>query len=74
MAKTSFVIGVLTMSFCMLIYELEPLWLLCDLIGIVLASIGLRKGDKNCKAGLILCSIAGFFCLSIILLILFAKK
>ncbi len=74
MAKLSFVIGVLTMSFVMLIYELEPLWLLCDLIGILIASIGLRKGDKNCKAGLILCSIAGIFSLSIILIVFFAKK
>ena len=74
MAKVSFVIGVLTMSFCMLIYELEPIWLICDLIGILIASIGLKKGDRNCKAGLILCSIAGLFSLSIILIVLFAKK
>ena len=74
MAKVSFVIGVLTMSFVMLIYELEPLWLALDLLGILLASIGLKKGDKNCKAGLILCSFAAFFSLSIILIVLFAKR
>ena len=61
MAKFTFVIGVITLSLCMLVYELEPLWVLLDLLGVILSFIGYRKGNKDCKAGLILCSIGLLF-------------
>ena len=49
MATFSSIIGVITLSFSVLIYEFAPLWLFLDLIGIICAYIGLKDGDKNCK-------------------------
>lgn len=68
-AKISFGIGVVTMTFSMLIYELSPLWLILDLFGMILAYIGLRNNEEECKAGLILCFIAGLFSFSAVALV-----
>ena len=67
-AKLTVVIGTITLSLCMLMYELEPLWVLLDLLGIILAFVCYRKGDKDCKAGLILCSIGLLFSGSLLLI------
>lgn len=72
MAKFTLIIGVITLSLCMFIYELEPLWVLLDLLGVILAFIGYRKGDKNCKAGLIFCGIGLLFSSSFLLLMYLA--
>ena len=61
MATFSSIIGIITLTFSVLIYELAPLWLVLDLVGVVVAYIGLRKGDPNCKSGMILCGVAAFF-------------
>ena len=74
MANLSASIGVITLTFCMLIYELDLLWLILDLVGMILAYIGLRKGDKNCKLGLILCSIAAVFCFAMICIVYFSSR
>ncbi|MCR4633544.1 MAG: hypothetical protein K5648_05400 [Erysipelotrichaceae bacterium] len=74
MASISASIGVITLMFALLIYELDLLWLVLDLIGMVIAYLGLRKGDKNCRLGLILCCVAAFFCFSMICIIYFASK
>ena len=73
MARFTFLIGVITLSLCMLVYELEPLWVLLDLFGIILAYIGYRKGDKDCKAGLILCGIGLLFSGSFLILMYLAS-
>ena len=67
-AKLTFIIGTITLSLRMLVYELEPLWVLLDLLGVILAYIHYRKGDKDCKAGLILCSIGLLFSGSFVLI------
>ena len=74
MATFSSIIGVVTLSFSVLIYEFAPLWLFLDLIGIVCAYIGLKDGDKNCKTGLILCGLAAFFSSTSILLVYLAGR
>ena len=74
MANLSASIGVITLTFSLLIYELDLLWLFLDLIGMVIAYLGLRKGDRNCKLGLILCSIAAFFCFTMICIVYFASR
>ncbi|MBQ6559974.1 MAG: hypothetical protein IJL85_03995 [Erysipelotrichaceae bacterium] len=73
MAKFTFIIGVITLSLCMLVYELEPLWILLDLLGVILAFIGYRKGNKDCKAGLILCGIGLLFSSSFLIVMYFAS-
>ena len=73
MARFTFIIGVITLSLCLLIYELEPLWVLLDLLGVILAFIGYRKGNKDCKAGLILCGIGLLFSGSFLLLMYLAS-
>lgn len=73
MARFTFLIGVITLSLCMLVYELEPLWVLLDLLGIILAFIGYKKGNKDCKAGLILCGIGLLFSGSFLLLMYLAS-
>ena len=73
MARFTFLIGVITLSLCMLIYELEPLWVLLDLLGVILAFIGYKKGNKDCKAGLILCGIGLLFSGSFLLLMYLAS-
>ena len=72
-AKLTFIIGTITLSLCMLIYELEPVWVVLDLLGVILAFVGYRKGDKNCKAGLILCAIGLLFSGSLLLLMYLAS-
>ena len=69
MAKFTAFIGVITMSLCLLMYELEPLWVLLDLLGVVLAYIGYRKGNKDCKVGLILCLLGLLFSGSFLLIL-----
>ena len=73
MARFTFIIGVITLSLCLLIYELEPLWVLLDLLGVILAFIGYRRGNKDCKAGLILCGIGLLFSGSFLLLMYLAS-
>ena len=70
MAEISFVIGVITMSFSLLIYELSPLWLALDVIGFILAWISTRRGDRNGKSSMWLCGIAGLFSLSGVVMLL----
>lgn len=71
MATISAIIGVITMTFSILIYELDMLWLVLDLIGMIIAYIGLRKGDKNCRLGLTLCALAALFSFSMIAIVYF---
>ena len=73
MAKLTFIIGVLTLSLCVLVYELEPLWVLLDLFGVISAYIAYRKGDKDCKAGMILCGIGLLFSGSFLILMYLAS-
>ena len=73
MARFTFLIGVITLSLCMLVYELEPLWVLLDLLGVILAFVGYKKGNKDCKAGLILCGIGLLFSGSFLLLMYLAS-
>ena len=68
MATISAIIGVITMTFSILIYELDMLWLVLDLI---IAYIGLRRGDKNCRLGLTLCALAALFSFSMIAIVYF---
>ena len=74
MATVSSVIGVVTMTFSILIYELAPVWLVLDLAGVIAAYIGLRKGDPNCKTGMILCGVAALFSFSTILILYLANR
>ena len=71
-AKISVFIGFMTMMLCYLIYELQYLWLFLDLVGMIIAYIGLRKGDRNCKGGLILCGISAIFSIAFFLLVFIA--
>ena len=73
MARFTFLIGVITLSLCMLVYELEPLWVLLDLLGVILAFVGYKKGNNDCKAGLILCGIGLLFSGSFLLLMYLAS-
>ena len=74
MATFSSIIGIITMTFSILIYELAPLWLFLDLIGVTAAYIGLRKGDSNCKTGLILCGSAATFSFTAVLIMFLAGR
>lgn len=73
-AKIPLIIGVVTMSLSTLIYELDFLWLFLDLLGMFVAYTGLRKGEEGCKAGLILCALAGLFSFSMICIVYFASR
>ena len=74
MANLSTSIGVITLTFSLLIYELDLLWLVLDFVGMIMAYIGLRKGDKNCKLGLVLCSIAAVFSFTMICIVYFSSR
>ncbi len=74
MATFSAIIGVITLTFSLLIYELDLLWLILDLIGMSAALIGLKKGDENCKTGLIMCAIAAVFSFTMICIIYFGSR
>lgn len=74
MANLSASIGVITLTFSLLIYELDLLWLVLDFVGMIMAYIGLRKGDKNCKLGLVLCSIAAVFSFTMICIVYFSSR
>jgi hypothetical protein len=70
----SSIIGIITMTLSLLIYELAPLWLVLDLIGMTAAFIGLKKGDRNCKTGMILCGAAALFSFSSVLIMFLANR
>ena len=74
MANLSASIGVITLTFSLLIYELDLLWLVLDFVGMIMAYIGLRKGDKNCKLGLVLCSIAAVFSFTMICIVYYSSR
>lgn len=74
LATISAIIGVITMTFSILIYELDFLWLLLDLIGMIIAYLGLKKGDTNCRTGLILCGLAAVFSFGMIVLAYLAGR
>ena len=73
-AKISLFIGFITMMLCYLIYELQALWLFLDLVGMIIAAIGLKKGDRNCKGGFILCGISAIFSLVFVILVFIASR
>ncbi len=74
MAKFSFVVGVLTMSFSLLIYELSPLWLSLDVVGFVCALTAWRRGDPDGKSSMWLCGIAGLFSLTGVVFLLMSVR
>ena len=74
MATISAMIGTITLVFTTMIYEYSNIWFSLDIIGIVLGLISYKRGDKNGKAGIILCSIAAAFSLGMMLMIYYYRK
>ena len=74
MATISAMIGTITLVFTTMIFEYSNIWFSLDIIGIVLGFISYKRGDKNGKAGIILCSIAVVFSLGMMLMIYYYRK
>lgn len=74
MATISAMIGTITLVFTTMIFEYSNIWFSLDIIGIILGFISYKRGDKNGKAGIILCSIAAVFSLGMMLMIYYYRK
>ena len=74
MAVISMIIGTVTLIFTTMIFEYSQIWFVLDLIGIILGAISYKKGDKNGKAGMILCAVAAVFSLGMITILFLYQK
>ncbi|MBQ6335305.1 MAG: hypothetical protein IJI46_09575 [Erysipelotrichaceae bacterium] len=74
MATLSMIIGTVTLVFTTLIFEYSHIWFILDIIGIVLGYVSYKRGDKNGKAGMILCAIAAVLSLGMVAIIYFFQK
>ena len=74
MASLSAMIGTVTLIFTTTIFEYSYIWFIADVIGFLIGLFGYKRGDKNCKTGMILCAVAGFFSLGMSLIVLFFEK